>query len=310
MNRRNFLHRTLYAAPVALTACGGGDHDDEREPPARRTYLLVHGAWHNAQHWNLTANALSARGHRVVAVDLPGNGLQAAFPAAYLSQDLAALATEPSPVRNVTLQDQADAIGAEIARLAPQGPLVVVAHSAGGLALTLAVEQAPEQVSRMVYLAAHCPVALPNMVSYLGLPENASARLGSTFIGDFATVGAVRINPRAADATYRDALRDGFYNDLATEAAQPYLNLLTPDLPLRVAVDEVHPTAARWGRVPRTYIRTLQDHAFPVALQDRQIAEADAATPSNRFQVQTLDTSHSPFASQPEALADMLAALP
>ena len=308
MNRRNFLTQAVPAAAglsgaAALTACGGGDDDDA---PPRRTYLLVHGAWHNAQHWNLTANALSARGHRVVAIDLPGNGLTAAFPAAYWTQDLAALATEVSPVAAVGLQQQADAITAELRRLAPQGPVVLVAHSAGGLAMTLAVQAVPELVARMVYLCAHCPVALPNMVGYLGLPENATALLNPTFVGDFTALGAVRINPRAADAAYQEALRLGFYNDLTLAQARPFVNLLTPDLPLRVAVDAVHPTAANWGRVPRSFIRTLRDHALPLALQDRMIAEADAFTPQNRFQLQTLDTSHSPFASQPDALAALL----
>jgi hypothetical protein len=119
----------------------------------------------------------------------------------------------------------------------------------------------------------------------------------------------VRINPRAADAAYQEALRLGFYNDLSTAQARPWINLLTPDLPLHVAIDEVHPTAARWGRVPRSYIRTLQDNAFPLALQNRQIAEADAFTPANKFQVLTLDSSHSSFASRPDELAAQLDAL-
>lgn len=310
MDRRHFINRCLAtaatgAAAAALAACGDGGDD----APPRRTYLLVHGAWHNAQHWNLVANALSARGHRVVAIDLPGNGLLAALPQSYLRQDLAALATEVSPVKDVTLQQQSDAIVAELRRLASQGPVVLVAHSAGGLPMTMAVEAAPELVTRMVYLSAHCPVALPNMVGYLGLPENASARLNPTFIGDFGVLGAVRINPRAADAAYQEALRIGFYNDLTPLQARPWINLLTPDLPLHVAIDEVHPTAARWGRVPRSYIRTLQDNAFPLPLQDRQIAEADAFTPGNRFQVQALDSSHSSFASRPDELAALLDAL-
>lgn len=36
------------------------------------------------------------------------------------------------------------------------------------------------------------------------------------------------------------------------------------------------------------------------------IAEADEATPRNPFQVHTLPSSHSPFASMPDALAEVL----
>ena len=42
---------------------------------------------------------------------------------------------------------------------------------------------------------------------------------------------------------------------------------------------------------------------MPPALQDRMIAEADMATPRNPLQVHTLPSSHSPFASMPDAQA-------
>ena len=47
---------------------------------------------------------------------------------------------------------------------------------------------------------------------------------------------------------------------------------------------------------------------MPLALQDRMIAEADAYTPGNRFEVRSLPSSHSPFASMPDRLAEVLAA--
>ena len=41
-------------------------------------------------------------------------------------------------------------------------------------------------------------------------------------------------------------------------------------------------------------------------LQDRMISEANAVTPSNKFQVHTLPSSHSSFASMPGRLATVL----
>ncbi len=67
------------------------------------TYLLVHGAWHSATHWNKVEEHLTAMGHRVHAIDLPGSGLDAGYPQAYLRGDAEALATEPSPIGAVTL---------------------------------------------------------------------------------------------------------------------------------------------------------------------------------------------------------------
>ena len=59
-------------------------------------------------------------------------------------------------------------------------------------------------------------------------------------------------------------------------------------------------TDASWGRIPRTYIETLRDQAVPVEAQRRM----NAPLPGGR--VASLDTSHSPFITQPQALADLL----
>ena len=72
--------------------------------------------------------------------------------------------------------------------------------------------------------------------------------------------------------------------------------------------DEARGTPERWGTVPRVFIRTTEDRTIPLALQDRMIAEADAYTPHNRFEVHSLSSSHSPFASMPDRLAEVLAA--
>ena len=89
----------------------------------------------------------------------------------------------------------------------------------------------------------------------------------------------------------------------------PFAHSLTPDDPLLPMIADARGTRDRWGRVPRTFIRCTLDNAIPIALQDRMIREADAFTPENRFEVKTLEAGHSPFASQPEQLAAILAGL-
>jgi hypothetical protein len=201
------------------------------------TYLLVHGAWHSAAHWNKVAEALTERGHRVHALDLPGSGLDADLPGSYLRNDFDAFASEPSP--------------------------------AGGIHL------------------AHKSAAL---------------------VGDPMTSGAMRLNPRSADPEYVENGRLALYGDVPTEQYLRFASYCNPDLPLAVAFDDARGTPERWGTVPRTFIRTTEDRTVPLALQDRMIAEADALTPGNRFEVRSLPSSHSPFASMPDRLAELLAA--
>jgi hypothetical protein len=100
-----------------------------------------------------------------------------------------------------------------------------------------------------------------------------------------------------------------FYADVSDEQFAAVVNLLTPDEPAAVFGASAKGTAERWGSLPRTYIRCVDDQAIPVAAQDLFIAEADALTPANPTKVETLTASHSPFISMPEELAALLASI-
>jgi pimeloyl-ACP methyl ester carboxylesterase len=271
-----------------------------------RTFLFVHGAWHTAAHWNKVAEQLTRQGHRVHALDLPGSGLDAGFPRSYLDNDFEAFATEPSPVGGVHLSDYRDAIVAETRRLSEHGRVTLVGHSFGGLAITQAAEVVPELIERLVYLTAYVPAKQANGATLAALPEGASSISGAILVGDPMATGAMRINPRDADPEYVEKGRLALYGDVSTEQYLRYASYLNPDLPMAVAFDDARGTPERWGSVPRTFIRTTEDRTVPLALQDRMIAEADAFTPGNRFEVRSLPSSHSPFASMPGRLAEVL----
>ena len=66
-------------------------------------------------------------------------------------------------------------------------------------------------------------------------------------------------------------------------------------------------TAARWGSIPRTFIRLTGDLALPVPVQDLMVREADAVTPDHLFAVRDLPGGHSPFVTRPAELATLLA---
>lgn len=64
------------------------------------TFILVHGAFANSFSLAPLQAELALLGHRSVAVDLPGHGFGATFPASYQApQDLSALAGEPGASR-------------------------------------------------------------------------------------------------------------------------------------------------------------------------------------------------------------------
>ena len=56
-------------------------------------------------------------------------------------------------------------------------------------------------------------------------------------------------------------------------------------------------------------MRLTADRSIPVALQDRFIAEADALTPDNPFDVRSLDVSHAAVLVRPGETAALLSSL-
>lgn len=306
--RRNFMQGMAgvvggAVAGVAVSACGGSN---AAESPGD-SYLFIHGAWHTSLCWNFVLAKMTAASKRVYAIDLPGAGLRAKFPQSYLTQDTTALLTEVSPVKDIGLQDYEDAAVAQVRAMASGGgKVILVGHSYGGCTITRVAERVPELVQRLVYLTAHVPAQQKTVFDLMSLPEGATGLSLTTQIGDPLITGAVRINNRNADPAYVEKCRQCFYNDVPTADFIPFAASLMPDVSLKGFTDFAAGTPERWGKLPRSYIRCTLDHAIPIALQDRFIAEADAFTPGNKFDQHTLVASHSPFASMPNELADLL----
>jgi len=261
--------------------------------------VLIHGAWHGAGHLTALAAALTARGHRVQALDLPGHGTRARFPVSYLTRDTDTLRTERSPLADLTLDEVAADVIAALHR-----PSVLVAHSMGGTIATRVAELVPELVTRLVYVAAFVPTRLGTAGAYLALPEGRTALGGGLYLGDPAAIGAVRIDPRSTDLSYQDELHAAYFSDVDSAGFAALAALLTPDQPLSFVGTPTGATAQRWGSVPRTYVRTTADRALPVALQDVMIRDADALAPA--FDQVTLDAGHAVFAAHADTLARLV----
>jgi pimeloyl-ACP methyl ester carboxylesterase len=272
-------------------------------------FVLVHGAWHGSWQWAATQRALAGRGAASVAVDLPGHGFDAPLPTGYLRPGQPGLLTEKSQLATVTMDDCAEAVLNVLRQVRHHHRRVVlVAHSAGGGPASVAAERAPESVDRIVYLSAFVPGGRPRFVDYLNSPENSTALGQNLNLGDPAALGAIRINPLSPDPTYLDELRETHYHDTPLDRFDRWRSALSPDLPLAIPTTPVTLTAARWGRVPRTFVRCAEDRALTPAAQDLMITETDHAFPDNPFTTRTLPGSHTPFAARPDALAKALTA--
>lgn len=276
------------------------------------TFILVHGAFANSFSFAPLQAELALLGHRSVAVDLPGHGFEATFPAAYQApQDLHVLAAEPGNIKGVTLADNAARVIDVLERAKRNGPTVLVGHSRGGATVTAAGNARPELIDRIAYVSAWCPVDL-DVGAYYAEPEMAEVDPGAfapAIAGNPAELGLLRINFRTADPTALPAFRQAFAADLTDDEFRTFLNTFQPDENLDVGTPTDRAQAATWGRIPKTYVRLADDASIPLAMQDRMIREADALTPDNPFEVRTLEGSHLRWLVHPKPAAELLANL-
>ncbi|MFE3175716.1 alpha/beta fold hydrolase [Amycolatopsis sp. NPDC059090] len=280
-----------------------------RPSSSETVIVLVHGAWHSALHWTAAQRALARHGLASVAVDLPGSGLDAPVPSGYFLPGQPGFASERSALHDVTMQDSTDVVlNALVSARTRYRNVVLVAHSAGGAAASAAAEQAPELVDRLVYLSAFVPGGRPRFADYIEAKENAGA-VQVPPVGDPGRLGAIRINPLSPDPAVVGVIRRAFLDDLPEGSPESWRQFLHPDLPFANFTTPVPVSAARWGRISRSYVRLADDLALPPATQDLMIAEADRLTPDNPFHVHSLPGGHSPFVTRPDELATTLAAV-
>ncbi|MDA0566051.1 alpha/beta fold hydrolase [Streptomonospora sp. S1-112] len=278
-------------------------HHDARPP-----VVLLPGFWHGTWCWSPVAAELTARGRRAVAVDLPGHGLEARPPASARARpfDPEDFATEPSLTAGITLESATEHLLERVERIGGGGPCVVVAHSGAGPVAVQAVEKAPHLFARAVYVCAFMPTAGLPAMAYISAPENAGEKATPALRADLSTVGTMRLDPGSPDPDYRVHLRDLFYNDVDAAVADAAIALLSPDGPIGIMAGTTEVTDKGWGSVPRTFVVGTRDNAVRPDLQRRFIAEADARFPRTATDIVELDSSHAPFLSMPERLAEVI----
>lgn len=274
------------------------------------TFVLIHGAFANSFSFAPLQAELALRGHRSLAVDLPGHGFEATFPEAYQApQDLSGLASaEGRALTGITLADNVARLIDVLTRAKVHGPVIAVAHSRGGITLTAAANARPDLIDRIVYVSAWAPVEL-DAVTYNAEPEMASfdpATLASAAAANPADVGVLRCNFRSADPALLAGLRHAFLADGTDDEFRTFLNTFQPDENLDAGGFDDRARAGTWGTVPRTYVRLSQDVSMPPAMQDRLIREGDALTPDNQYDVRTLASSHLGWLVHPAPAADLL----
>ena len=233
-----------------------GAHTDDASGP---TIVLVHGSGHTAQVWKQVQAHL---GHRSVAVNVPGR------------------ADRVAAIAEVTLEASAASLAADVEQTT-EGPLVLVGHSSGGIALPGLTARLGDRVQHLVFVAG------------LSAPHGEAV---------MTTVRPEAVNEMSARLR---SLREEFAGCML-HPDPPVDGMRAIDAKTAAGIDSLNFMAqtVSWAGVPadlpRTFVRCLRDRIQHRALQTSLIVNCGAST------VVDIDCGHTPAVAAPAELAQIL----
>src|SRR6056297_899424 len=228
--------------------------------------VLLHGAWHGGWCWAPVAARLRAAGHRVTTPTQTGLGERR-----HLLSDALTLETFGRDlIEHLIFEDLTEA--------------VLVGHSFGGNALSVAAERVPERIARLVHLDALLLEGGESGLSRVP-PEVAEARRAAALAHD----GGVSIPPPPPEA----------FGVTDPEQAAWLTARLTPH-PLSVYESPLPIDGAPGNGLPCLYVECVDPVYAPLA-SSRERARAWG------WRVETLATGHDAMVSDPEATARLIA---
>jgi pimeloyl-ACP methyl ester carboxylesterase len=236
------------------------------------TFVIVHGAFQNAESWSAVVDKLKAEGHTAIAVNLPGRNL------------------EGEAAKAITLAQYAKTVGDVVAKQAE--PVVLVGHSFGGMTISLVAEAIPEKVSKLIYVAAYVPVSGDSMQSLSATDKNNGFTAESFVLSPDYSSASILASDQARL----------FINDGTPEQQTKVTSSMVRE-PLGPMGTPVEVSAEKFGKVAKAYVNTALDATVSLVIQKMMIERTGITA------TQVLQTGHSPQASQPNLLAAALVAL-
>jgi pimeloyl-ACP methyl ester carboxylesterase len=203
-----------------------------------------------------------------------------------IAPDLPGHGQDSASIADVTLEAYTDRVCDVLDK--QNESVILVGHSMAGVVIAQVAEYRPEKMEKLVFITAVIPA---NGESLRQATENVRNP-------DFITVA-----DDESYYSYKDELvKDIFYGDCSDEDIAFAKSMLVPQ-PTSPVVEPVHISEGKYGRVPRVFIECLQDRILLPHFQKGLYT----AFPCE--QVISMNTSHSPFFSAPEALTNHLLSL-
>lgn len=231
--------------------------------------VLIHGAWHARWCWKYVVPQLIDNGCFIQDIDLPGHG-----------------DNKMLSLKDISLQSYVDYVCNILATY--NEPAVLVGHSFAGVIISQIAENLPYAIDQLIYVAGYIPDS--------GKSLNDEVKKAS-FPG---ITTELIMNPKANEVSLsRSAnVKELLYNHCNDVDSAFGLDHLEIE-PYRPLLQPVLLTDAVFGKVKKTYIACLHDKTLVFADQKRMYRKLQCQSIS-------LEADHSPFFSNPCALANVI----
>ena len=233
-----------------------------------KTYILIHGSWHSSWNWHKVIPILEKKGHKAIAMDLPGMG------------------RDKTPVQEVQMSSTVEKICQLIDSI--EGKVILVGHSKNGIMISQTAEFRPDKIEKLVYLAAYL---VPNGKTQREYSILDTEGVLKPYVTMHEEIHAHTLQP--------EIYKEGLYHDCEDDITE-LAKLLLSHEPIESGIRPLQLTEENFGRVPRVYIECTEDRAVTPFIQRKMYTE----TPCEK--VYSMQTSHSPFFSKPQELCDIL----